>query len=82
MSAAPGQRPLKTLGVLSLAAMLLGCAAALRPEAGPRGASIGWQASLAGAALGLLTGLLVRGRGWTVVLVVPSLTYLVVVLTT
>jgi len=81
MRPARDPRLLVPLGVLSLAVMLGGCAAALLmgAEQGPVAAA--WRVSQAGAALGLVIGLAVRGRRWTMVLVVPTLTYLVVMLT-
>ena len=74
-------RLIAPLGVLSLAVMIGGCAVALRSGGSGEAAGIAWRVSQAGAALGLVLGLVIRGRAWTMVLVVPTLTYLVVMLT-
>lgn len=81
MRVAPQHRLLVTLGVVSLAVMFGGCAVGLRPGTSQETAALAWRASQGGAALGLVVGLAVRARGWTMVLVVPTLTYLVVMLT-
>lgn len=72
------QRLLVALGLLSQVAVAGGWAAAM---GGVVAANLAARVSLAGAAVGLGAGLVVRGRMWTSALVIPSLCYLVVVLT-
>ena len=72
------QRVLVAAGLLSLAALVGVAAMAM---GGLVAGSLAAWVSLAAAAVGLGAGLAVRGRGWTIALVVPTLTYLVVVLT-
>ena len=65
-------------GLLSLAALAGATVMAMWGLLAP---SLAMDVGLAAAAVGLGAGLTVRGRGWTSVLVVPTLAYLFLILT-
>lgn len=72
------QRLLVAAGLLSLGTLAGATALAM---GGLVSGSLAAWVSLTAAAVGLVAGLAVRGRGWTIALVVPNLTYLLVILT-